>query len=100
MSTKQAFFSSVRTEPRLKKSTEHVLSELGLSWGAFVNNAAKRLIVERRVTFDAPIKLRMSPEHEAEVLQAGRKAEKGVGITGVFDNYTSLKQHLDSLKKN
>lgn len=65
-----AFFSSARTSPDLKEQTEHILNQLGLSWSAFVNNAAKRLVREKKVEFSLRDEYGFTPEKSEELQEA------------------------------
>lgn len=69
------FFSSVRTKSDIKKQAQTILEEMWLSWWAFVNNAAKQLITEKRVIFDTWETKLFSNKKKKELKQAIAKAK-------------------------
>ena len=79
--TPTAFFSSVRTSPKLKKQVEKILSELGLSWGAFVNNAAKKLLHEKQVIFEIRDEAGFTPHKGSELSDALKEIKQKKNIT-------------------
>ena len=92
-----AFFSSVRTNSKLKKQVQQVLNELGLTWGAFVNNQAKKLVEEKKVVFKTRDKVGFTSSKKKELQEAIKRAKSGVELAGPFDT-EEAKKHLRSLK--
>ena len=75
------FFSSVRTSPQLKHDAISVLQNLGLSWGAFVNNAAKKLVQDQKVTFKVRDAAGFTPEKRQELLDEMKDIKSGKEVT-------------------
>ena len=75
------FFSSVRTKTSLKNEVQEVLSSLWLTWGTFVNNAAKKLVAERKVVFEERDENGFTPEKAKELKDAYEDSKKWIWVT-------------------
>ncbi len=91
------FFSSVRTTHQLKKEVQKTLSQLGLTWGTFVNNGAKKLITEKKVTFQVRDENGFTPEKAKEIQKALEDAKAGKGLQGPMTVEETL-EHLENIK--
>ena len=74
-------FSPVRTDPELKKQVQEVLKELGLSWGIFVNNAAKQLVIEKKVVFELRDSEGFTPQKGNELKTAMKRSRSKCDIS-------------------
>ena len=78
------FFSSVRTKTSLKNEVQEVLSSLWLTWGTFVNNAAKKLVQERKVVFEERDENGFTPQKAKELKDAYEGAKKWKWVAWPF----------------
>lgn len=90
--TSSAFFPSARTTKTLHEEVKSVLSELGLSWGAFVNNAARKLVQEKKVTFEYRDENSFTASKAEELKNAMKDIKRGNS-----KGKMSLSEGIDSL---
>ncbi len=81
MATKQAFFPTVRTDPKLKQEVDKVLSDLGLPWSTFAIYTARKLVAEKRVVFEIRDEAGFTPTKSEELKKALADVRKGKHVT-------------------
>ena len=82
-------------DSKLKKAVQKVASEMGLPVSVLMNNAARKIIETRSITFQAPL---IPNAKTAKILDKALKDIKaGKNLSPVFETVKEMDRYLDSL---
>ena len=83
----------IKTNKALKQKAQKLAKEMGLPLGTLVNNYLRDFIIERRVTFSAP----MLNKKTIKAIEDSRREFKAGKTSGPFKNANDFIRHLQSL---
>lgn len=87
---------NIKTEKEIKTQAVQTAHEMGLPLSTVVNSFLKKFIIERQVSFSAPMKPSLKL---AKILrQTSKDIEAGKNLSGPFYSAKEMAKHLDSLK--
>lgn len=81
------------TKKKIKSETTKILNSLGLSWGAFVNNAARELITKQKIIFKVRDSAGFTKAKAKELKKIGTEAKLNKNISPKM-NLTQAKNYL------
>jgi antitoxin component of RelBE/YafQ-DinJ toxin-antitoxin module len=82
----------IKTNKVLKQKAQKLAKEMGLPLGTLVNNYLRDFIIERRVTFYAP----MLNKKTQRIVDQARKEYKAGKTSGPFHSAEEMVRHLNS----
>jgi antitoxin component of RelBE/YafQ-DinJ toxin-antitoxin module len=86
---------NIKMDRKLKVEIQKVAKEIGLPVSALMNNAARKIIETRSVTFQAPL---IPNAKTAKILdKALRDIKAGKNLSPVFTTAEEMDRYLDSL---
>ncbi|MFH1170190.1 MAG: type II toxin-antitoxin system RelB/DinJ family antitoxin [Candidatus Vogelbacteria bacterium] len=87
---------NIKTDREIKMKAAQTAREMGLPLSTVVNSFLKKFIIERQVSFSAPLKPSLKL---AKILRRTSKdIETGKNLSGPFYSAKEMANHLDSLK--
>jgi len=86
---------TIKIDDQLKADAQKLAKNMGLSLSAIVENKLREVVRERRVVFEEELVPNEKFAKELKEIEADIKA--GRNITGTFNSFEGLKEHLDSL---
>ncbi|MDO8729067.1 MAG: type II toxin-antitoxin system RelB/DinJ family antitoxin [bacterium] len=86
---------NIKMDRKLKVEVQKVAKEMGLPVSALMNNAARKIIETRSMTFQAPL---IPNAKTAKILdKALRDIKAGKNLSPVFTTAEEMNRYLDSL---
>lgn len=86
---------NIKMDRKLKIEVQKVAKEMGLPVSAIINNAARKIVETRSVTFQAPL---IPNAKTAKILdQAMKDIKAGKNLSPVFTTVEEMDRYLDSL---
>jgi antitoxin component of RelBE/YafQ-DinJ toxin-antitoxin module len=84
----------IKTNKALKQRAQKLAKEMGLPLGTLVNNYLKEFVIERQVTFYAPIP---NKKTISAIEEARNDYKAGKNISGPFNTAEEFIAHLKAL---